>query len=136
MLARIRENLTYKLLALGFAIALHFYVVSQENPAQTRTVYVPLTVRGLPPNLLFDDKTAPQIAVALSGPADLLNRLPDADVTAAVDLSRAHGGKNAPKTIHVTLPPSEIGMSADALPSAIAVTPFGQGETVDRYHCQ
>ena len=122
MLARFRENLIYKLLALGFAVALHFYVAGQENPAQSRTVYVPLAARGLPPSLLFDAKAAPQIAVTLSGPADLLNRLPDADVTAAVDLSKAHAGKNAPLTLQVILPPSEIGMSAEAQPSAVAVT--------------
>lgn len=122
MFARLRENLAYKLLALGFAIALHFYVVGQENPAQTRTILAPLTVRGLPPNLLFDEKSLPQIAVTLSGPADLVNHLPDADVTAAVDVSKDHAGKNVPVPVRVILPPGETGISVEAQPEAVAVT--------------
>lgn len=122
MFATLRENLAYKLLALGFAIALHFYVVGQENPAQTRTILVPLTARGLPPNLIFDEKSAPQISVTLSGPTDLLNHLPDADVTAAIDVSKDHAGKNAPQTVQVILPPSETGVSAEAQPRVVAVT--------------
>src|SRR5579862_1366126 len=107
MFARLRENLIYKLLALGFAIALHFYVIGQENPPQTRTILVPLTARSVAPNLIFDDKTAPQVSVTLTGPADLINRLPEADVTAIVDLSRARAGKNVALPVHVNLPLSE-----------------------------
>lgn len=121
MLARLRENLIYKLLALGFAIALHFYVVAQENPSLSRTILVPLTVRGLPPNLLFDEKAAPQISVTLNGPADILNHLPDADVVATVDLSQAHAGKNTPKSVHIILPPGESGLGADAQPAVVSV---------------
>lgn len=122
MLAPLRENLTYKLLALGFAIALHFYVVGQENPVQTRTLLVPLTVRGLPPDLIFDEKNAPQISVTLSGPTDLLKDLPAADVTAAIDVSRDRAGRNVPKAVQVLLPPSETGISVEAQPRVVAVT--------------
>ncbi len=122
MLAHLRENLAYKLLALGFAIALHFYVVAQEDPSQSRTILVPLVARGLPPDLIFDEKSAPQVSVTLTGPADLLNHLPDADVTAEIDVSRDRPGRNVPKSVRVILPPSETALSAEAQPRVVAVT--------------
>lgn len=122
MFARLRENLIYKLLALGFAIALHYYVVAQEPPPPSRLVRVQLTPRGLPPNLLFDAKSAPPISVTLTGPAEVLNRVPDADVTASVDLSQAHAGKNPPKPVQVVLQPGESGLTIDVQPAAVAIT--------------
>lgn len=122
MFAHLRENLGYKLLALGFAIALHYYVVAQEPPPPLRTVRVQLTPRDLPPNLLFDQKVAPRVSVTLTGPADVLSHVADADVTASVDLSRARAGKNAPTPVQVTLQPGESGLVIDVQPAAVSLT--------------
>ena len=50
MPAFLRENLPYKLLALAFAVLLHFYVVNQQTPGRLLTV--PLTLRNLPTDVL------------------------------------------------------------------------------------
>ena len=122
MLTRLRENLLYKLLALGFAIALHFYVVSQENPTQTRTLLVQLASRNSPRDLIFDEKTAPEVSVTLTGPSDQIMRLPDADVNAMVDLSRAHVGKNRTIPVKVILPTGTEDIKvAEVVPDAVQV---------------
>ncbi len=124
MLASLRDNIEYKLLALGFAIALHFYVASQVNPHATRTLSVPLTVQNLPPGLLWKDKTPPLISVTLDGPADALSRLPDAQVVPTVDLSHARAGKNV--NLPVQLSPLPGGQAAldneDVQPPVVSVT--------------
>ena len=53
----LRDNLPYKLLALAFAVLLHFYVASQQNPARLLTV--PLTLRNLPPDCCRTGRAAP-----------------------------------------------------------------------------
>jgi YbbR domain-containing protein len=123
MFVRFRENLFYKVFALCFAIALHFYVVGQENPTQPRIIVVPLTARSIPADLIFDDKTAPQISVTLIGPADAVSRLPEADVVAWVDLSRAHKGKNVGLRVHVDPPPGGSAVTvSDPQPQTLTLT--------------
>jgi YbbR domain-containing protein len=122
MFVSFRENLFYKVFALCFAIALHFYVVGQENPPQPRIIMVPLTARRIPADLIFDDKTAPQISVTLTGPADAVSRLSEAAVVAQVDLSRAHKGKNVGlKVIVLPLGGSDVTVS-DYEPQSLSLT--------------
>ncbi len=120
MLAALRENWKYKLLALVCALALHSYVVGQSAAGQTRTLIVPLTLHNAPPNLIVDEKPLPQISITLDGPADDVARLADTSVAASVELSHAHAGQNGPFPVHVTLPP-ELGslVSADPQPSVV-----------------
>ena len=123
MLAALRENWKYKLLALVCALALHAYVIGQSSAGQTRTLIRSLTVYNAPPNLLVDEKSLPQVSVTLDGPADDMARLADASVTASVDLSHAHAGQNGPFPVHVTLPPGTGSIvSADPQPPGVPLT--------------
>ncbi len=121
MLLRLRENLLYKLLALGFAFALHFYASNLLNPPQSRTLSVPLTPRNLPPDLLWP-KPAPQVTVTLTGPADQLNRIADSAVTVFVDLSRAVSGKPLVLPVRVGPQPAEPGVGLEAEPRSVSLT--------------
>jgi len=123
MLAALRENWKYKLLALVCALALHTYVIGQSAAGQTRTLIVPLTLRNAPSKLLIDEKSLPQISVTLAGPPEDISRLADASVTASVELNHAHVGQNGPFPVHITLPPGmESTVSADPQPSVIPLT--------------
>lgn len=120
MLAALRENWKYKLLALVCALALHTYVVGQSAIGQTRSLIRPLTLYNAPPNLLVDEKSLPQITITLDGAADDMARLADTAVTASVDLSHAHAGQNGTFPVHITLPPGlGSSVSADPQPSVV-----------------
>ena len=111
MFASLRENLLYKLLALAFALALHFYVAGQSNPASSRTLLVPLAAQNVPAGLLWDERAAPHVAVTVSGPADDLSRLTAGEVTAFVDLKGAHAGKNPGLLVQTSLAPESGAVS-------------------------
>lgn len=102
MLSRLRDNLAYKLLALLCAIALRWYVSNQQNPRQTRPLVVTLVAQGVPDGYVLVDKNVP-ISVNVDGPLDALNRLPDDGVTATVDLTHAHAGRNAALPVHAAV---------------------------------
>lgn len=123
MLAALRENWKYKLLALVCALALHTYVVGQSTVGQTRTLIRSLTLYNAPPNLLVDEKTLPQISITLDGSADDMARIADTAVTASVDLSHVHAGQNGAFPVHVTMPPG-LGsvVAADPQPSFVPLT--------------
>lgn len=123
MLAALRENWKYKLLALVCALAMHTYVVGQSAAGQTRTLIVPLTLHDAPPNLIVDEKTLPQISITLDGPADEVAHLADTSVAASIEASHAHAGQNGPFPVHVTLPPEMGGIvSGDPQPSVVPLT--------------
>jgi YbbR domain-containing protein len=102
MFSRLRDNLAYKLLALLCAIALRWYVTNQQNPRQTRTLVVTLMAQGIPDGYVLVDKNVP-ISVNVDGPLDALNRLPDDGVSATVDLTHAHRGRNAGLPVHAVV---------------------------------
>jgi len=109
MLARLRENLSFKLLALVAAIMLHMYVASQQNPSQTKTVTVPIAVKDLPPGLI-PGKPGP-VMVNLTGTSDELAKVADMNVVATVDLKHAHIGQNTGLPVDVELTPSSLNSS-------------------------
>ena len=94
MFSRLRENLIYKLIALGFAVALHFYASDLFSPTQSRIVPVDLTPRNLPTTIAWDPKLTQQVFVTVTGPQDEINRIPDSSISATIDLSSAVTGKN------------------------------------------
>ena len=102
MTAILRENLPYKLLALAFAVLLHFYVTSQQTPARMLTV--PLTVRNLPSDVLLGPEAPRQVTLTLNGPTDELDHVALADVTAAVDLGHARPGRNLTVPVLIKAP--------------------------------
>lgn len=121
MLQRLRENWLYKLLALGFAFALHFYASNLLNPPQSRTLPVPVTPRNLSPDLLWP-KTVPPVTVTLTGPADSLSRIADSNITATVDLSGATPGKPLLLPIHLSPGAADGGVSLEVEPRTVSVT--------------
>lgn len=125
MLASLRENLLYKLLALAFALALHFYVAGQTNPASSRTLLVPLAAQNVPAGLIWDERSAPHVAVTVSGPTDDLSRLTAGEVTAYVDLKNARAGKNPGLAVQTSLAPESGGVSiapGDVQPVALTLS--------------
>lgn len=117
MPAFLRENLPYKLLALIFAVLLHFYVVNQQNPARMLTV--PLTVRNLPTDVLMGQDAPREVTLTLSGPSDDLDHVAIADVTASVDLSQARPGKSLTLPVQIKTPDD---IAATANPDVVALS--------------
>ena len=107
MLSVLRHNFGYKLLALVFAVVLHFYVAGLVNTRPPHILILPLSVRNLPPSLILDTADLPSVTLTLDGSSDEISRLSDATVTAWVDLSHAKSGTTPPLAVHLAgLPPS------------------------------
>ena len=117
MPAFLRDNLPYKLLALAFAVLLHFYVAAQQNPARLLTV--PLTLRNQPTDVLVDQDAPHQIMLTLNGPVDELDHVALSDVTASVDLSRARPGKSLSLPVQVKAPGD---LQATASPDTVTLS--------------
>jgi YbbR domain-containing protein len=92
----LRKNLLLKVLALGLAIALWWFVAG-ESKVQVGFV-VPLEIRNVPQGLTITNKVERQVEVRLAGPPSLLGTLQQADVTVAIDLSGARPGR---QVVHV-----------------------------------
>lgn len=121
MRLRLPENTLYKLLALGFAFALHFYASNLLNPPQSRTLSVPLAPRNLSPDLLWP-KSPPQVTVTLTGPADQLGRITDSAIAASVDLSHAAPGRPLLLPVRVGPLAAEPGVGLEAEPRSVTLT--------------
>ena len=116
MPAFLRENLPYKLLALAFAVLLHFYVVSQQTPGRLLTV--PLTLRNQPPGVLLDSDSPRQVTLTLDGSQEELDRVALADVTASVDLSHTRPGKRVSLPVQIKAPGD---LQASASPDVVTL---------------
>ena len=107
MIHILRHNFGYKLLALFFAVVLHFYVAGLINARPPHILILPLSVRNLPPSLILDTGDLPSVTLTLDGSSEEINRLTDTTVTAWVDLSHARPGTTLPLPVHIAgLPPS------------------------------
>ena len=117
MLSALRYNFGYKLLALCFAVVLHFYVAGLVNTRPSHVLIVPLSVRNLPPSLILDTSALPPVTLTLDGAPEEVSRLSAATVTAWVDLSHARPGATGPLPVHLAgLPPT---VSADPPPPVV-----------------
>ena len=94
MLSRLRDNFGYKMLALLFAIGLHFYVTSLDTHVESKSINVPLSAQSVPADAIFDPNSVPNITVTMSGSRDVIDRLSGANVTAYADLSECKIGSN------------------------------------------
>jgi len=121
MLARIRENLHFKLLALIVAIILHMYVSGQQNPIQPATLTVPVTFRNLPQGLMPPKPVS--VMVTLTGPLDKVKNLTELNVSASVDLQNARPGMNPGLPVRVDLSPPTLksAVSWEARPSVLGL---------------
>ncbi|MGI4790155.1 MAG: CdaR family protein [Janthinobacterium lividum] len=107
MLLALRHNFGYKLLALFFAVVLHFYVAGLTNARPPHILILPLSARNLPPGLILDAADLPSVTLTLDGSTEEINRLTDTTVTAWVDLAHAQVGDTSLLPVHVAgLPPS------------------------------
>ena len=124
MLARLRDNLSYKVLALLCACALRWYVDAQQNPMKTRTVTADVVTRNLPDGMLIADQSTPSVTVTLEGSLDDLSRVSDTNVQAVADLSGAHTGRQTSVPVEVKLTggaPGAVTIS-DTEPRTITLT--------------
>ena len=123
MLPALRHNFGYKLLALFFAVVLHFYVAGLNNGRPPHILILPLTVRNLPPNLLLTSTDLPSVTLTLDGSADEIARLSDASVTAWADLSHARAGATPPLPVHVSGLPPGVSVENDPPPAVLQLEP-------------
>ncbi len=121
MLPALRHNFGYKLLALFFAIVLHFYVAGLSNARPPHILI--LTVRNLPPSLLLATTDLPSVTLTLDGSSEEIARLSDATVTAWVDLSHARPGTTSPLPVHVAGLPPSVSVENDPPPAALQLEP-------------
>ncbi len=123
MLPALRHNFGYKLLALFFAVVLHFYVAGLNNTRPAHILILPLSVRNLPPSLILGGADLPSVSLTLDGSADEINRLSDATVTAWVDLSHAKPGATTPLPVHVAGLPPSVSVENEPPPVSLALEP-------------
>ena len=123
MLPALRHNFGYKLLALFFAVVLHFYVAGLNNARPPHILILPLTVRNLPPNLLLTTADLPSVTLTLDGSTEEIARLSDATVTAWVDLSHAQPGTSPPLPVHVAGLPASVSVENDPPPTTLQLEP-------------
>jgi len=119
MLPALRHNFGYKLLALFFAVVLHFYVAGLINTRPPHILILPLTVRNLPLNLLLTTTDLPSVTLTLDGSSEEIARLSDTTVTAWVDLSHAQPGTTPPLPVHVAGLPQSVSVENDPPPAAL-----------------
>lgn len=123
MLLALRHNFGYKLLALFFAVVLHFYVAGLMNTRPPHILILPLSVRNLPPNLLLDTADLPSVTLTLDGSTEEISRLSDTTVTAWVDLSHAKPGATLPLPVHLAGLPPSVSVENDPAPITLQLEP-------------
>lgn len=123
MFLALRHNFGYKLLALFFAVVLHFYVAGLNNTRPPHILILPLSVRSLPPGLILDTTDLPSVTLTLDGSSEEISGLSDATVTAWVDLSHARPGATPPLPVHVAGLPPSVSVEADPPPVVLQLEP-------------
>ncbi len=123
MFAVLRHNFGYKLLALFFAIVLHFYVAGLINARPAHLLILRLAVRNLPPNLILDTTDLPSVTLTLDGSSEEIARLSDATVSAWVDLSHARPGAALSLPVHIAGLPPTVSVETEPLPVTLQVEP-------------
>ncbi len=86
------SNLKLKLLAVIFSLALWFFVAGQSR---TEVGFiVPISYKGIPRDLIMTGMPPDEVEVRVTGPKLFINNLSPAQISAELDLSRAHEGVN------------------------------------------
>ncbi len=94
------------MLALFFAISLHYYASALDTKSESKIITVPLTVNSVPAGAIFDPQTAPNISVTVSGASDVIDRLSGTNVIATANLSSCKIGNNP--QVHVEVHCADI----------------------------
>jgi len=123
MFSRLRDNFGYKLLALFFAIGLHYYAASLDTHTEPKSINVQLSALNVPQGTIFDPNTAPNILVTVAGPSDIVDRISGANVTAYADLSSCKVGTNPNVRVEVRCPEVQNGNATieEVSPSSVPV---------------
>jgi YbbR domain-containing protein len=86
-----RRNMGLKGLALGLSVVLWWFVTGESNVHVGFAV--PLEIRNIPEGMAVTNKVVRQVDVRLAGPSTLISALQQKEISAAVDLSGAKGGR-------------------------------------------
>ncbi len=115
----ILKNFRLKLLALGFSLALWFFVAGQKS---TEVGFiVPLSFKGIPKGMVMTGSPEGEADVRVVGPKFLVNNLLPSQIIAEVDLGSAKEGVNGYRILprDVTVP---IGIKVTrVLPASVEV---------------
>ena len=85
------QNLGLKILALALAVAAWWFVAGESKVLVSFTI--PLEIRNVPKGMTITNKSDWQVEVRLSGPSSLLSGMRASEISAAVDLSAGHAGR-------------------------------------------
>ena len=123
MIAALRHNFGYKLLAVVFACFLHFYAAGLIKAHPPHVLILPLAVHNLPPTLILEEKNIPSVTLTLDGPPDEIAHLTDATVTASIDLSHARAGQTPPLPVHINGMPADVSVETEPGPISLMLLP-------------
>lgn len=102
MIASLRHNLPYKILALILSVALWFDVKLHQEPV-VATVQIPLEVRNVQADLI-GTPVVNQVTAVLYGPKVYVSRVPAKSVRAYIDLHNAAAPGQRKEDVKVELP--------------------------------
>jgi YbbR-like protein len=85
------QNLGLKVVALVLAVAAWWFVAGESKVLVSFTI--PLEIRNVPKELTMTNKHAREVEVRLSGPSSLLSGMRPSEISAGVDLTAAHAGR-------------------------------------------
>lgn len=85
------QNLGMKVVALALAVAAWWFVAGESKVLVSYTI--PLEIRNVPKGMTVTNKAERQVEVRLSGPSSLLSGMRPSEITAAVDLTAGHAGR-------------------------------------------
>jgi len=85
------RNLWLNVLALALAVAAWWFVAGESKVLVSITV--PLEIRNVPKGMTITNKPERQVEVRLSGPSSLLSGMRPSELSAGVDLTAGHGGR-------------------------------------------
>ena len=85
------QNLGMKVVALALAVAAWWFVAGESKVLVSFTI--PLEIRNVPKGMTVTNKAERQVEVRLSGPSSLLSGMRPSEITAAVDLTAGHAGR-------------------------------------------
>ena len=89
----IRHNTGYKLLALGVALALWFYVNSERNPQSRRVISVPVEIQNIGKGYAVELSRHDPANITISGLKTAVESVNKDDVSAWIDVGELTSGK-------------------------------------------
>ena len=85
------QNLGLKVVALALGVAAWWFVAGESKVLVSFTI--PLEIRNVPKGLTMTNKPEREVEVRLSGPSSLLSGMRPSEISAGVDVTAAHAGR-------------------------------------------